>query len=66
MEYDFYLRSASTGLYYTGEAGENWVAKPSLDHPPFGFTCEGACRKAAIFNNGGFALRDFCVTMSID
>jgi len=49
------LRHSDTGLFYTGEAGETWVASPSLDHPPFTFTLIGAEKKAnSLYNSGHF------------
>ena len=61
MEFNYALHSVSTGKFYTGEAGENWVAFESLDHTPFRYTMDGAYRKAAVLNNGPFAIRDFIV-----
>ena len=51
MEFNYALQHTETGLLYTGETGDHWIAKPSLDHPPFTYTALGASRKAATFQN---------------
>lgn len=58
MEYKFEyaLFSPSANGYYTGEAGDGWVGAL-----PYTYTEEGAHRKASIFNQGAFAIRDWQV-----
>ena len=48
------LRHTETGGYYTGEAGDHWVAPPSLNHPPYTYTEKGAESKLATFQSMGF------------
>ncbi len=45
MQFPYALVHVDTGLIYTGESGPNWIAKPSLDHPPYTYTALGASRK---------------------
>ena len=58
MEYKFEyaLFSPSRNAYYTGEAGDAWIGPL-----PFTYTEDGAHRKASIFNQGAFAVRDWQV-----
>ena len=53
MQFPYALVHVDTGLIYTGESGPHWIAKPSLDHPPFTYTALGASRKLHMFLNMG-------------
>jgi hypothetical protein len=61
--FSYGLRSRSTGLYYTGEAGDNWLRPPSLEHPIFRFTEKGAYYKRDMFRRMPLAVNDFEVVV---
>lgn len=61
LEFNYALKSESTGLFYTGMAGGRWIAPDCLGTPAFAFTEGGAYRKLESFSRMALAVNDFTV-----